>query len=210
MSLKDAVSEIPELVKILKEKFYKKEVFKDAKLADGTIVRYDGETPAIQTQLNVIATDGSVLPAPDGEYQLEDGTVLSVVNGLIQDVKPAEQASEAPNEEVMQDESAPMTEQAAKRIIESIVKESVFALDEKLESIKNEYAEKFEALKKENEELSKKNLENESLLKETFSLVEKIASLPSEESKHEKKDGFKKKQNTDTLSDINEWRKKYL
>ena len=199
MSLKDAILEIPELVKQLKEKFNTVK-FADVKLADGTILRYEGDMPAIGMKVDVIAADGTIAPVVDGEYPLEDGSIIVTIGGMISEMKPAAEEKVAEGELA----NAPATptqqakEQSVKRMIESIVKESVFTsvkdfsdLKEEFEKTIKESTEKIESVKTENESL-KKDLEKQNeLLKETFALVEKIAGLPSEPTKIIKKDGFK-------------------
>lgn len=187
MSLKDAILEIPELVKQLKEKFSEKseQKFMDAKLKDGTIVSYDGETPMPGMPFFVVDEAGNKLPAPDGEHELEDGTIIVVSGGMIAEVKP----SEAPAaEEGMNDEGAnkPMKEADVKKIVESIVKETVFS--------NQEYLDKISALEKANAFLKEELESQKNLLKETFSLVEKIANTPSVIVPEKKNDGFIKKE----------------
>lgn len=210
MSLKDAILEIPELVKQLKEKFSETKLeqkFTDAKLKDGTIISYDGETPAMGMPIMVIDEAGNKLPAPDGELELEDGTVIVVTGGMIAEVKPSATPTDPAAEEVMNEEGnapqAGITEAQAKTIIESVIKETVF--------VNQEYQEKFTALEKENSELKLELEKQKELLKETFSIVEKIADSPSGTPK-EKNDGFMKKDKalSDREKDIKEFREKYL
>jgi hypothetical protein len=58
-----------------------------AKLKDGTNVSYEGEL-ASGIVLNVVAEDGTMSVAPDGTHELEDGTVVVVMNGLVESVTP--------------------------------------------------------------------------------------------------------------------------
>lgn len=67
------------------------EKFKQINLADGTIMEYEGDTPAQGMPIFVI-NGKEKLPAPDGEYENE-GKMISVKGGVISDVKdkaPAE------------------------------------------------------------------------------------------------------------------------
>jgi len=201
MSLKDAIKEIPEqtrtikeLVKFLKEKFSEKkaENFKDAKLQDGSIVRYEGDTPTMGMPIEVISETGEVMPLADGEYMMEDGTILKVAKGVIAEVvAPQAEAVEAPQDMADPTPQSPMTESAVKRIVESIVKETVFSKEE-IETKFSESKTSYENLIEENKILKAELEKQKELLKETFSLVEKIAGLPVTETKQEKKDGFKK------------------
>jgi hypothetical protein len=118
--------------------------FGQATLADGvTTVTFPEDAPMVGEPMNVIA-DGQELPAPDGEHALSDGSVVVVVSGIVTEVRPAQEAAPeaapAPAEEMAEETevSAPI-----KRLIESTVKESIFALEEsynaKIEAIKAEF-----------------------------------------------------------------------
>lgn len=95
----------------------------------------------------ILTEDEQRIALPVGEYELEDGRILVVIEeGVIADVREAAEAeveveveapeAEMPAEEEMAQEPAAPT---AKKIIESVTKESFFS--------------EIEALKKENEEL---------------------------------------------------------
>lgn len=95
----------------------------------------------------ILTEDEQRIALPVGEYELEDGRILVVIEeGIIADIREAAEAeveveveapeAEMPAEEEMAQEPAAPT---AKKIIESVTKESFFS--------------EIEALKKENEEL---------------------------------------------------------
>lgn len=95
----------------------------------------------------ILTEDEQRIALPIGDYELEDGRILVVIEeGVIADVREAAEAeveveveapeAEMPAEEEMAQEPATPT---AKKIIESVTKESFFS--------------EIEALKKENEEL---------------------------------------------------------
>lgn len=65
--------------------------FAKAKLTDGTEVSY--EALEVGMVMNLIAPDGAESAAPDGEYTLEDGTVIVVEAGVIASVTPKEEAT---------------------------------------------------------------------------------------------------------------------
>ena len=142
-----------------------KETFIDAKLMDGTIIRY--ESLEVGMPLMVIDEAGNELPAPDGEHELEDGTKVTVEAGIITEVASKEE--EAPEEE-----EAPIEQPMA--AVESVSKED-------FETLKNEVAElktKFEEFSTINETLSADNIAMKEIVKETFSIVEKLANVPTE------------------------------
>jgi hypothetical protein len=142
-----------------------KETFIDAKLMDGTIIRY--ESLEVGMPLLVIDEAGNELPAPDGEHELEDGTKVTVEAGIITEVASKEE--EAPEEE-----EAPIEQPMA--AVETVSKED-------FETLKNEVAElktKFEEFSTINETLSADNIAMKEIVKETFSIVEKLANVPTE------------------------------
>ena len=67
-----------------------KEIFVEAKLKDGTIVKVEGEGLAEGAAVKVITEDmPDGIPAPDGIHMLEDGTEIETKEGLIVSVKEA-------------------------------------------------------------------------------------------------------------------------
>lgn len=66
----------------------------EAKTKSGVVVKYEGELKE-GTPLMVITPEGE-MPAPDGDHELEDGTIVSVVSGLVTAVKKKE--AEMPSE----------------------------------------------------------------------------------------------------------------
>jgi hypothetical protein len=73
--------------------------FEQAKLADGTIIQWEddlGEGTAIM----VVGEDGNVMPAPDAVHELEDGTMVTTVGGLVTKIEGKKE------EEVIEEEMA--------------------------------------------------------------------------------------------------------
>lgn len=135
------------------------------KLEDGITV-IEAEEFAPEFSVGIVTEDG-IVPMPIGEYKLEDGMVLVVaVEGVIAEIKkeeaeaPEAEVEEAP-EEVVEPELAQEAPKA-KRIVESVSKETFFAEIEKLRS-------EFSLIKQENEALK---TENESLKVEMSSIEE--------------------------------------
>lgn len=65
----------------------------ESKLTDGNIISY--ETLEIGSVINMITSDGTLIPLPMGEYELEDGTKITVeVEGVIASVLAKEQMDE--------------------------------------------------------------------------------------------------------------------
>jgi len=59
-----------------------KEIFLDAKLKDGTVLKIEGDMLAEGAKVVVITADAE-LPAPDGTHELEDGTKIETKDGII-------------------------------------------------------------------------------------------------------------------------------
>lgn len=128
------------------------------KLEDGITI-IEAEEFAPEFSVGIVTADG-IVPMPVGEYKLEDGMILVVaVEGIIAEIKEAE--AEAPEVEV-EVEVAPeevispeMSQEApkAKRIVESVSKETFFAEIEKLRQEFSLIKEENEALKAENDSL---------------------------------------------------------
>jgi hypothetical protein len=78
-----------------------RELFIDAKLIDGTKVTVEGETLAEGAKVMVITEeypDGIL--APDGTHELEDGTKVSTVGGLISAIEEKVEAADMPGAEM--------------------------------------------------------------------------------------------------------------
>ena len=84
LTAKEAIMQIGNLLKM---DFAKVEKFNSAKLADGTEVMWDGEIGE-GTAIMVVAEDGNQMPAPDAVHELEDGTKVTTVGGLVTAIEP--------------------------------------------------------------------------------------------------------------------------
>ena len=114
-----------------------------AELADGTMINID---PALEVGAMVtVEVEGEVAPMPNGDYPLADGTVVTVMEGAITDIKEVE----AEEEEAMETETTPepvaetVTEAKIRKIIEStetVFNEQFAKLTEELETVKAEFA----------------------------------------------------------------------
>lgn len=128
------------------------------KLEDGITV-IEAEEFAPEFSVGIVTADG-IVALPVGEYKLEDGMILVVaVEGIIAEIKEAEAKApevevevEVAPEEVVEPELAQEAPKA-KRIVESVSKETFFAEIEKLRSEFSLIKQENEALKAENESL---------------------------------------------------------
>lgn len=113
------------------------------KLQDGVTVI---EAESFEAGYSVgIVTEEGIVPAPVGEHILEDGRVLVIEQeGVIKEIKDAQTEQPEAEMEVEVEASEEVSEPTAKKIIETISKESFFS--------------EIEALKKENLELKEQLL----------------------------------------------------
>jgi len=162
------------------------------KLGDGVTV-IEAETFEAGNEVFVVTEDEQKIPVPLGEYELEDGRILVVVEeGVISELKEKEEEVEeveTPEEEEAKKEPEMANEEAPKNIkktVESIVKETFFS---EMEELKKEN----EELKAQIEKLSKVEVSEDVELSE----VKPIAFNPENENKSEVlKYGTKRPKNT--------------
>lgn len=117
--------------------------FGNTKLADGTIVQWEGELTE-GTALLVVAEDGNTLPAPDAQHELEDGTLVTTLGGLVTVIQPKEKEEELAEVEV---EVPPaMTEDVVQAVIDAIapIVAEIKAIAEEMKSGKQEYTKALE------------------------------------------------------------------
>ena len=180
MNLKEGIEKLKGLI----EKFNVEPIvtteqsFTEAKLMDGvTIVQYDAEELAQGMPVNVVTPEG-ILPMPDGEYVMEDGSKLVVMGGLVAEYEKAEAMPEGETNAPAAVATTPATGEmeiktAPKRVIKSQVEEHIFSLElEGFEPIKVDFSSMFKALVDENKALKDIN-------KEMFGIVKAISNEPS-------------------------------
>ena len=108
LTAKEAIMQIGNLLKM---DFAKVEKFNSAKLADGTEVMWDGELSE-GTAIMVVAEDGNQMPAPDAKHELEDGTIVTTVGGLVTAIEPKKEVevevelAEMPDMKMMEERMA--------------------------------------------------------------------------------------------------------
>ena len=146
LTAKEAIMQIGNLLKM---DFAKVEKFNSAKLADGTEVMWDGEL-AEGTAIMVVSEDGNQMPAPDAKHELEDGTIVTTVGGLVTSIEPkkevevevemAEDNTMAKHEERMKSMEDKMAE------IETKMNEMFAAYESKFASISESNTAKFAAI----------------------------------------------------------------
>ena len=128
----------------------------EGKLKDGTMITYD----ELQVGSSImVVTDQGTNPAPDGTHELENGTKVTTVNGLITEIVPVAIAAE---EEVVVSTDDTTQEDMGKKL-----KELMDAINAKMSAIEKEISNQQETNK------------------QMFELIEKIGDLPTGELKKE-------------------------
>jgi len=137
-------SKLPEIKKLLFSETEEK--FEDAKLVDGTIVRY--ESLEIGAALSVVGEDGEIVPAQDGEHELESGDIVRTEGGVIVEIMSPEPVEEEAGEDKEEEMAAEEIEEkfdaegfkadilsAVSELIENKIAEAQFAKTEKVTDI---------------------------------------------------------------------------
>lgn len=209
------------------------EKFADVKASDGTtVISYDGDMPMVGMPIYVInPADNTRLPMPDGVVELEDGTEIETVGGLIVAIEPAaaepvEPPAAVPTSNPQMTEAP---EQTAKRIIESIVKESHFeaavktAIDKAIVAVTESFATENKVLSDKNEALVTELAEAKATVStlvesfkkfESFSAkmleqIEKFGGEPQVKPEEKPKEFRNEKPEVKKLTDA-EWKAKYM
>ena len=136
------VAKMPQIKKLL---FSEKtaEAFVDAKLVDGTIIRY--ESLEIGATLSVVGEDGEIVSAPDGQHELESGEIVRTEEGVIVEILEAEPVDAEEEEEKIEEEmsAAPFDADSFKEdilgavsnLIKSEIASAAFAKNDKVSDI---------------------------------------------------------------------------
>jgi len=172
MNLKSAIESLrSELRKFSNQK----QSFADYKLADGTVVRVDGDLVA-GTAVYVVAEDGT-LPAPDGEHVVEGVGTIKTEGGKIVEVIAAAPVAET-------EVAAEVTPEVTEEVVETIVEEYPNVTPEKVEEIVEEkLLEISEELKEVVTEMRKVKSKMEAFalhMATMTDIVEKVSELPTE------------------------------
>lgn len=195
MEAKEALKQIKSLLFANQEEASQQEVqveFAEGVLSDGTIVKFDKLEAG--GMISVVTAEGEV-PAPVGEHELEDGTIVVVSEpGIIAEVKMVE-----PNEDEVEVEvemSEEDEEESAKTEEEVVAEPQVDKFAEMSESFNAKFAEveaKIEFLN----DISKRLVE----FMEAYAKVESVEETQAPknaffaQSKNSKQDAYKRLQN---------------
>ena len=174
MNLKNAIESLrTELRKFSTQK----QSFADYKLADGTVVRVDGDLVA-GTAVYVVAEEGT-LPAPDGEHVVEGvGTIKTEGGKIVEVVAAAEPVAEEVEvaAEITPEVAVEVTEEIKEaypamtpEVVEAIVAKHLGAI---MEELKAAYAEMGS--------MKEKMASFASQVETMADIVEKVSELPAE------------------------------
>jgi hypothetical protein len=125
-----------------------KEIFLDATLMDGTVIKVEGDS-LVEGAKVVVVTEDAEIPAPDGVHELEDGTKVETKDGIIAKIMEvaAEGEDEAPEVAEVEAKEMGMSSEMYDMLKEFVSKmgEKMSSMEQKMESMNNE----FSAFKKE-------------------------------------------------------------
>ena len=142
MTLKERISDIFEKYSVelaVEEKEETQEVaFATAVLDSGQEIQTDADAFAVGVSAFVVNDEGERIPLPDGDYKLQDGSLLVVAEGAVAEMKEAEAEVEA--EEEKEEEMKAETEevQASSEVLTREAVEGMIA--EAIEATKKEFS----------------------------------------------------------------------
>lgn len=123
-------------------------------LLDDGVTVIEAEVFEAGQEVNIKTEDGQSIPLPVGEYGLQDGMVLVVQEeGIIGEIRQATEEQPQEEEEVAAADK-PTEQPVAKKVVESVSKETYFSAEEK-----EELEAKITALEAQVAELSKQDEE---------------------------------------------------
>lgn len=124
----------------------------EVKTQDGIILSFDGDELSVGVEIYTVDESGRN-PAMDGDYKLEDGTTIVVVESKVAEIKPAEEPIEGPEPEI-EVEVKPVEMSGSTCM-------SVEELQAKVTKLEQDSKKIFEILTQLTESLSKDELEKE-------------------------------------------------
>ena len=148
MTLKERISDIFEKYSVelaVEEKEETQEVaFATAVLESGQEIQTDADAFAVGVSAFVVNDEGERIPLPDGDYKLQDGSMLVVAEGAVAEMKEAEAEVEA--EEEKEEEMKAETEevQASSEVLTREAVEGMIA--EAIEATKKEFSSQRQSL----------------------------------------------------------------
>jgi preprotein translocase subunit YajC len=175
LTAKEAIMQIGNLLKM---DFAKVEKFNSAKLVDGTEVMWDGEIGE-GTAIMVVTEDGNQMPAPDAVHELEDGTKVTTVGGLVTKIEPKKEVE-------VEVELAATPDM-------KMIEERMASCESKMKEMETKMAEMFSNYENKIEEMVKSNMGKFEAISK---IVEEIAAEPIVVVDAPKNTTFSKKERT--------------
>ena len=114
-----------------------KEIFIDAKLVDGTVVKVEGDS-LIEGAKVVVVTPDAEIPAPDGVHELADGTKIETKDGLITMVMEVMEEEEEGKVPEVPSEEVPRV--VISDEVMSMLKEFISKMGEKMSQMEQSYS----------------------------------------------------------------------
>jgi len=108
-----------------------KEIFMDAKLVDGTVIKVSGEELIEGAEVKVV-TDEAEIMAPDGTHELSDGTKVETKDGIIVKIETMMEDEEDIDEAI--DEKVVVDEESMKQIY-SLLEDMMKKVSEKMKNM---------------------------------------------------------------------------
>lgn len=155
MNAKETLKQVRTLLGFEEEKSIS---FETAMLKDGTIVKWEGEL-SVGTIVMVETAEGDI-PAPNATHELEDGTLVTTLDGIVTEIVKPEM--EAPEVEISVEAEEFATVSHFNEVVESL-ESKISDLTASIESLVAERVAHKQAMSK------------------VVELVEKVIDLPSEE-----------------------------
>ena len=142
MTLKERISDIFEKYSVelaVEEKEEKQEValMATAVLESGQEIMTDADAFAVGVSAFVVNDEGERIPLPDGDYQLQDGSMLVVAEGAVAEMKEAEaevEAEEEKEEEMKAEEVEASSEVLTREAVEGMIAEAIEATKKEFSS----------------------------------------------------------------------------
>ena len=160
MTLKERISDIFEKYSVelaVEEKEETQEValMATAVLESGQEIMTDADAFAVGVSAFVVNDEGERIPLPDGDYQLQDGSLLVVAEGAVVEVNEATTEPEVEAQEEKEEEMKAETEevQASSEVLTREAVEGMIA--EAIEATKKEFSSQIEERDAKITELSK-------------------------------------------------------
>jgi len=141
MTLKERISDIFEKYSVelaVEEKEETQEVaFATAVLDSGQEIQTDADAFAVGVSAFVVNDEGERIPLPDGDYKLQDGSMLVVAEGAVAEIKEAEaevEAEEEKEEEMKAEEVEASSDVLTREAVEGMIAEAIEATKKEFSS----------------------------------------------------------------------------